>query len=151
MLPCLVRRSSERARRRAGTAARTLLANSASNVAVSSSAVGPNHENPPLFTSTSTSPASSARLGHVVSVSEIGRDEPGATTCVLDRLDHRRATFRVATVHDHVETVARELEGHRTTDAGGGSGDERHRWCCLRILDHNRTPSFRDGPSVESQ
>src|SRR5258707_11264939 len=84
--------------------ARTLLANSASNVSVFSSAVGPNHENPALLTSTSTSPCGGQALD-AGRLAQVGCGEPGRAACPIDALDYLGTAADIAAVHDDLEAV----------------------------------------------
>ena len=103
-------------------AARTLLANSASNVSGFRSAVAPNQENPALLTRTSTSGVGGQAL-YAAGVAEVGRGEPGGTARLLDLPDNPGAAGGVATVHDDLEAVA--AQGHRD-DAAEARGRAGH-------------------------
>ena len=98
-------------------AARTLAAKSRSKVATSSSAVGPNQENPALLTRTSTWPACSARSSSSAGVAEVGGHESGLSALRGDCVDHRGAAGGVAAVHDQLGTVLGQVLGHRPADA----------------------------------
>lgn len=45
----------------------------------------------------------------------------------FDLLDGLHSTLRVASVHDHLETVGGQLQGHRTADTGRRPGHKRPR------------------------
>ena len=79
-------------------------------------------------------------LGHVVGVGEVGRHEAGVPACLFDGSDRCCTALRVAPVHDHVEAVTRQLQGHRPSDARRCSGDESDPGGCLCLRVHDQTP-----------
>ena len=116
--------------------ARTLAANSRSKVATSSSAVGPNQENPALLTSTLTRPAWSTRSsswsGSLRSAATNRALPPSAVIAV----DHRRAAGGVPAVHDHLGALPAERFGRCPADARTGPGNQRTDALKVTLLIH---------------
>src|SRR6266436_326840 len=85
-----------------------------SNVATSSSAVGPHAENPALLTKTPD----------LCRTTKVGCEEARLAAGPFNLLDGLRSAPGVASVHDHLEPVGRQLHGDRAADPGRRSGHE---------------------------
>jgi hypothetical protein len=79
-------------------------------------------------------------LRHLVGVGEVGRDEASVPAFLFDSADGCGAALCVAAVHDHVEAITRQLQGHRPSDPRHCSRDESDPGRCLCLLVHDQTP-----------
>src|SRR6201981_2053250 len=103
---------------------RTLAAKSRSKVATSSSAVGPNQENPALLTSTSTVPAYPARSSSWAGSLRSAATNRAVTAPRVDGAAPRRAADGVPAMHDDLGAVSAKLLRRCPADPRSGPGDQ---------------------------
>src|SRR6266550_6662589 len=106
-------------------AARTLLANSASNVSTLRSGVAPNQENPALLTRMSISPTAMTRRWRSAGSLRSAPTKRRLAARSGNRVDSLGASGGVAAMDDDLGAVAGQLQGYCTADPGRRARHER--------------------------